>query len=114
VVLTEEASGAVASVESLFEESRNRLLTFATVGAHVVLSGAFAVVINALNLAYVTVERRSWIRRRLLGLIIGIATMVAVVLARAVLVVGPFFSRGEDLADVVERGTTRAGATPRC
>lgn len=104
VVLTEEASGAVASVEGLFEESRGRLLTFATVGALVVLSGAFAVVIDALNLAYNTVERRSWIRRRLLGLIMGIGTMVAVVLALAVLVVGPFFGKGEDLADVVGLG----------
>jgi membrane protein len=103
-VLTDEAAGVVASVEDLFQESRGSVLTFATLGALVTLSGAFAVVIDALNRAYDTVERRTWIRRRLLGLLMGIATMTAVVLALAVLVVGPFFGRGEDLADLVGLG----------
>ncbi|WP_219412617.1 YihY/virulence factor BrkB family protein [Pseudonocardia nigra] len=104
LLLTEEASGAVASVEALFAESRGSLLTFATLGALVTLSGAFGVVINALNLAYDTAERRSWLRRRLLGLAMGVATMVAVVLALAVLVVGPFLGKGADLADLVGLG----------
>lgn len=104
-ILTDEASGVVTSVEDLFDQSRGRLLTFATVGALVTLSGAFAVVTNALNLAYDTVERRTWLRRRLLGLVMGIATLIAVVLALAVLVVGPFLGRGEDLANLVGLGS---------
>jgi membrane protein len=104
-VLTEEASGVLASVENLFEESRGRLLTFATVGALVTLSGAFGVLIDALNLAYDTVERRSWLRRRFLGLLMGVATMVVVVLALAVLVVGPFLGGGRELAELVGLGS---------
>lgn len=80
-------------------------MTFATVVGLVTLSGAFAVVINALNLAYDTVEQRSWLRQRLLGLLIGVATMIAVVLALAVLVVGPFLGRGADLAYLVGLGS---------
>lgn len=99
--LTDKASDVVASVEGLFETSRGRLLTFATAGALVTLSGAFAVVANALNLTYNTVERRSWLRRRLLGLLMGIATLLAAVLALAVLVVGPFLGQGDDLAGLV-------------
>lgn len=102
--LTEQASVVVASVEGLFEQSRGQLLTVATLGALVTLSGAFAVVINALNLAYDTTEQRSWIRRRLLGLLIGIATLVALVLALATLVVGPFLGTGHDLAELIGLG----------
>jgi len=104
LVLTDQASGVVASVAGLFETSRGQLLTFAALGALVTISGAFAVVIEALNLAYDTIERRSWIRRRLLGLVMGIATLIVAVLAVVVLVVGPFFGRGDDLASLVGLG----------
>lgn len=104
LVLTDEASGALRAVENLFEEQRGGLLTFATVGALVTLSGGFAVAINALNLAYDVEERRSWLRRRLLGLAMAVATLVLLVLALAVLVVGPLLGRGEQIADLVGLG----------
>lgn len=104
LVLTDEASGAVGSIQALFEQTRGELLTVAAVGALVTLSGAFAVVINALNIAYDTDERRSWLRRRLLGLLVGVVTMVVVSLALAVLVIGPLFGLGEALADLVGLG----------
>lgn len=109
-VLTEEASATVASVENLFERSRGNVLTVATLGALVSLSGAFAVVIGALNLAYDVVERRSWIRRRLLGVALGAGTMVAVVAALAVLVVGPFLGTGQAVAERVGLGPAFAAA----
>ena len=104
LVLTDEASGVLESVESLFETARGGLLTFATVGALVSLSGAFAVAVNALNLAHDTTENRSWLRRRLVGLVAALATLVLAVLALAVLVVGPLFGRGEQLADLIGLG----------
>lgn len=110
LVLADEASGAVRSIENLFEQTRGELLTVAAIGALVTLSGAFAVVIGALNVAYDTVEHRSWIRRRLLGLLMGSATVVVVALALAVLVVGPLFGRGEALADLVGLGDAFAFA----
>lgn len=109
-VLTERAAAAVTSVENLFEQRRGSLLTVATAGALVTLSGAFAVVVDALNLAYDTVERRSWIRRRLLGLLMGVATVVAAALALAALVVGPFLGGGAEIADLVGLGSAFSAA----
>jgi membrane protein len=104
LVLTDEASGVVQSVRSLFEDSRGGLLTFATVGALVSLSGAFAVAVNALNLAHDAAESRSWLRRRVVGLVMAVSTLVLAVLALAVLVVGPLLGRGERLAELVGLG----------
>jgi membrane protein len=104
-VLTDEAAPVVASVENLFFQRRGRLLTVATLGALVTLSGAFAVVIDALNDAYGATEDRSWVRRRLLGLITGVATVAAIVGALAVLVVGPLLGRGEELAHLIGLST---------
>lgn len=104
LVLTEQASGVLDSVRSLFEDSRGGLLTFATAGALVSLSGAFAVAVNALNLAHDAAETRSWFRRRLLGLAMAVATLLLVVLALTVLIVGPLFGRGPQLADLIGLG----------
>jgi membrane protein len=104
LVLTDEASGVLESVRSLFEDSRGELLTFATVGALVSLSGAFAVAVNALNFAHDSAETRSWPRRRLLGLGMAVGTLLLAVLAVTVLIVGPLFGRGEQLADLVGLG----------
>ena len=105
VVLTDEASGVLDSVRSLFEQSRGGLLTFATLGALLSLSGAFAVAVNALNLAHDATETRSWLRRRLVGLAMAVGTLVLGVLSLAALVVGPLFGRGERLADLVGLGS---------
>jgi membrane protein len=104
LILTDRASGTVASVERIFEGSYGGLLTFATVGALVTLSGAWAVLIDALNQAYDTVERRSWLRRRALGLGLGVLTVLVVVVALTVIVVGPLLGKGEDLAALVGLG----------
>lgn len=110
LVLTDQASGVVTSVQGLFEQSRGGLLTLATLGALVTLSGAFAVAINALNLAYDVEERRSWFRRRLVGLVLALGTLVLLVLTLAVLVVGPLFGRGEALAGLLGLGEAYAVA----
>lgn len=105
LVLTERASETVSSVESLFEDQRGGLLSIATVGALVTLSGAFAVAVGALNIAYDATETRPWLRRRLLGLGLALGTLVLAVVALAVVVVGPLFGRGEQLADLVGLGS---------
>lgn len=106
LVLTDQASGALRSVEELFEQTRGGLLTVALLGALVTVSGAFAVVVNALNIAYDTAERRSWLRRRLLGLAMGVGTILVVAVGLALLVVGPLLGRGQTLADSVGLGGT--------
>lgn len=99
LVLTEEATGVLDSIENLFSQTRGQLLTLAAAGALVTLSGAFTVVINALNIAYGTVERRSWLKRRLLGVVMGLMTMAVGAVALAVLIIGPLFGRGPALAE---------------
>lgn len=104
LILTDQASDTVATVEAFFEGSYGGLLTFASIGALVTLSGAWAVLIEALNLAYDTGEQRSWLRRRLLGLGLGVVTVLVVVVSLTVLVVGPLLGRGDDLAALVGLG----------
>jgi membrane protein len=108
LVLTDRASEALAAVENLFDDRRGGLLTFATIGALVTLSGGFAVAVNALNLAYDIEERRSWLRRRLLGLALAVVTLLVLVLALAVVVVGPLFGQGRQLAELVGLGAAFA------
>lgn len=109
-VLTDKASGAVSAVQDLFVGGSGGLLTFATLGALVSLSGAFAVAIGALNLAYDTGEQRSWLRRRLLGLLMALGTLVLAALVLAAVVVGPLFGAGAQLADLVGLGAVFAFA----
>ena len=97
-LLTDRAAPIVASVRTLFQVDAGRLLSVAAVGGLVTVSGAVAVVIEALNLAYDVPEQRGWLHRRLLGLVMGTVTVVAAALALAVLVVGPFLGGGRDLA----------------
>jgi membrane protein len=104
LVLTEQASEAVQAVEDLFETGRRSLLTVATVGALVTLSGGFAVALNALNLAYDATETRSWLRRRLLGLALALGSLVLLTLTAGALVVGPLVGTGVEIADLVGLG----------
>lgn len=107
-VLTDEAAPVLASVTELFDNSRGGLLTFAAAGALSTLSGAFAVVIDALNHAYDVQERRGWIRRRLMGLGLGVLSLVAAVVVLATFVVGPLLGAGPALADTVGLGAAFA------
>lgn len=104
LVLTERGEPVLDSVRAVFEGEYGGLLTIAALGALVTLSGAWAVVVQALNLAYDSDEHRPWLRRRLLGLGLGLMTVLIVVVALAVVVVGPLLGRGTDVADVVGLG----------
>lgn len=108
LVLTDRAGRVVESVEAVLAGEYGGLLTFATLGALVTISGAWAVVVDALNLAYDVSERRPWWRRRLLGLGLGLATVVVVVVTLAVVVLGPLLGRGEQVADTVGLGSAYA------
>ena len=97
LVLTDEASGAIASIEQLFRTGSS-LLTVASALALVSLSTGFATVVNALNLAYSVPETRGWWRRRFLGLALGIGSVLLGALGLAAVVVGPLFGQGQALA----------------
>jgi membrane protein len=100
LVLTDEASGAIASVQQLFDGGFE-LLTVASALAVVSLSTGFATLVNALNLAYSVPETRSWFRRRFLGLGLGLASVLLGALGLAAVVVGPLFGQGAGIADLL-------------
>ena len=104
LIFTAQAAETIHSVEAIFEGNYGGLLTIASLVALVTISGAWAVMIRALNLAYDAVEVRPWLRRRLLGLGLGLVTVLVVVVALAVVVVGPLLGKGEELADLVGLG----------
>lgn len=110
LVLTDQAAGLLDSVRSLFADNRGGLLTAATAGALVSLSGAFAVAVGGLNLAHDVVETRPWWRRRLLGLAMAASTVVLATLVLAAVVVGPLLGQGRRVADLVGLGDTFATA----
>ena len=53
------------------------------------VSTAFATVVNSLNRAYDSPESRSWLRRRVLGVLLGLATVLVGALLVALVVAGP-------------------------
>lgn len=104
-IFADQAGTVTDAVDRVLSGRYGGLLTAATIGALVTLSGAWAVVVEALNHAYDIEEHRSWLRRRLTGLGLGLATVVIVVVSLAVVVVGPLLGRGEEVADVVGLGS---------
>lgn len=104
LILTSQAQGAIDAVEELFEEGSNSILTLATLTALVGLSRAFAVVIGALNLAYDSGEDRPWVKRRVLGLLLSLGTVTMAVFMLVLIVVGPFFGKGNEVADLFGLG----------
>lgn len=103
-ILTDQASGLTSSVEDFLTEGQGGLLTVAALASLVSLSGAWGAVVAALNQAYDTGEHRPWLRRRLLGLGLGLGTVLLVVLTAALLVAGPLLGRGRDIADLLGLG----------
>lgn len=103
-VLTDEASGVVDSVRSFLDGDQGGLLTAAALGALVSVSGAWAGLVGALNRAYDTGEDRSWFRRRVVGLGLGLATILIVVVTAVLALVGPLLGRGPELADLFGLG----------
>lgn len=95
-LLTDTASPAIDTVRDLFDSSGNAL-TIASVLALLSLSTAFSTLINTVNICYDVPETRGWWRRRWLGLLLGVGTVLTGALAVTLLVIGPLFGRAEDV-----------------
>ena len=102
-LLTDTASGAIATVEDLFRLGTNTL-TIATLLALASLSTAFSTLVNTVNIAYDVPETRGWWRRRWLGLWLGVGSVITGALAVTLLVVGPIFGRAQDVVARVGLG----------
>jgi len=110
LIFTSEASGAIEAVEGLFEQGQTGVLTLASVGALLSLSRAFAGVIGALNLAYDCPERRTWWKRRLLGLGLALGALIMGAILISTVVIGPLLGRGDDIATLLgAEGIFRSG-----
>jgi membrane protein len=92
------------SAEELFLERSPGILTVAAAAALWTTSRAFAAVIRALNVAYGIVEERGWLRTRLLGLGLALASILAIALVAVVLIVGPLLGQGDAVADALGLG----------
>jgi len=104
LVLTDQAAGAVTTVQQLFERQQGGVLTFAFLLALVTLSGAFAALVSSLNVVYGVPESRSWWFRRYLGIVLADGTVLLGAVVLAIVVVGPLFGRGHRIARALGLG----------
>lgn len=102
-LLTDTASGAISTVEELFQTGTNAL-TIATVLALASLSTAFSTLVNTVNIAYDVPETRGWWRRRWLGLWLGFGSVLTGAVAVTLLVIGPIFGRAEGVVSRIGLG----------
>ena len=102
-LLTDTASGAISTVEELFETGTNAL-TVATLLALASLSTAFSTLVNTVNIAYDVPETRGWWRRRWLGLLLGFGSVLTGAIAVTLLVIGPIFGRAEGVVSRIGLG----------
>ncbi len=98
-VLTTSAGGVERTVNDLFAINVNAL-TLALVIALLSVAQAFASVLNTVTLAYDVHDHRGWWHRRLIGLVLGMGSVLAGAVMITAFVIGPLFGRG---ADVVKR-----------
>lgn len=95
-LLTNQASGAIDTVKHLFDVSGNTL-TLALALAVVSVAMAFAGVINTVTIAYDVHDTRGWWKRRWLGLLVGLGSVITGAVVVTLVVVGPLFGRGVDI-----------------
>jgi membrane protein len=98
-VLTSSAGGVDDTVSALFKANGNAL-TLALVIALGSVAQAFASVLNTVTLAYDVHDRRGWWHRRLIGLYLGLGSVLTGAILVTAFVIGPLFGR-EDVVKSV-------------
>jgi membrane protein len=107
-VLTDEADEVVDAARELFGGGHAGVLTMGAAGAVWAASRGFAAVIDALGVVYELEERRSWLRRRAIALVLVLGSVVTGAVLLAAVVLGPLLGRGQDVADAIGVGATFA------
>lgn len=102
-LLTDQADGAIDTARGLFRTGGNTL-TLASTLALVSLAMAFAGVINTVTIAYDVHDRRGWWKRRGLGLLVGLGSVLTGAIVVTLIVVGPLFGRGVDIVTGIGLG----------
>jgi membrane protein len=88
-ILTSSASGVDKTVNDLFSTHGNAF-TLALVIALASMAQAFASVLNTVTLAYDVHDHRGYFHRRLIGLLLGLGSLVTGAILIAAVVLGPF------------------------
>ena len=95
-----------ATVAELFDRSDARVITVGVAVAAYASSRGFIAVVRALNVTRGHHGVRSWLSTRLVGFALTFLTLVAAVVVATMVVVGPLFGSGAELADRLDAGTT--------
>ncbi len=103
-VLTDEASGTIDAVRTLFVDASPGTFTVGALLALWAASRGFVAVINGLDVVYDLDERRSYVGLRALALALALGTVVVVALVLAMVVLGPLLGTGRDVADHLGAG----------
>jgi membrane protein len=98
-VLTSSADGVDKTVSGLFETNGNAL-TIALVIALGSVAQAFASVLNTVTLTYDVHDRRGWWHRRLIGLYLGLGSVLTGAVMVTAFVIGPLFGRDDVVKSV--------------
>jgi membrane protein len=99
-VLTSSADGVDKTVRNLFA-TNGSALTIALVVAVLSVAQAFASVINTVTLAYDVHDSRGWWRRRWIGLLLGIGSVLTGAVMITAFVIGPLFGRADDVVSKI-------------
>ena len=94
-----------ATVEELFDRSNAGLITAGVVLTVYASSRGFTAVVGALDVTYGHEHRRNWVSTRVMGFVLTLFTVIAAALVAVMVVVGPLFGGGEEIADRLGAGS---------
>ncbi len=103
-VLGSEGNAVSDAVAELFRSPNTGALTIGILLALFSASGGFSAVVRALDVAYDIETSRSWFHARATGLLLSLGTVLVAVVVLAMLLVGPLFGRGSDIASEIGLG----------
>lgn len=93
------------TVEELFERSNAGLITVGVVLTVYASSRGFTAVVGALDVTYGHETRRNWVSTRVMGFVLTVFTVLVALLVAVMVVVGPLFGGGEELAESLGAGS---------
>ena len=93
-----------ATVEELFDRSNAGLITAGVALTAYASSRGFTAVVGALDVTYGHEHRRNWVSTRVMGFVLTLCTVIAAALVAVMVVVGPLFGGGEEIADRLGAG----------
>lgn len=97
-VLGTDSNSIIDATEDLFGGTSTGVLTFGIAFAVFTTSRGFAAIVRGLDIAYDIDDYRSWTHQRLTGLALAFGTLVIAAVTLTMLVVGPLFGAGAEIA----------------